>query len=193
MTTNEQRRLATRAKLIAAAFEHFAHDGYENTRTESILEQAGMSRGAMYHHFSSKRELFEAVFVSVTIKTIEHATRVGSKGESPLADLIAACFSWLRAVKKPDIAAILLDQAPQVLGWKRAREIESEYSLAPMKQSLERAVAAGEAKVASSEFTALLINAVLAEAALEALHGKTKVTAATQEAAIQQLIYGLIS
>lgn len=191
MATHAERRAATRARLIAAAREHFARDGYEGTRTEDILEHAGVSRGALYHHFKSKQELFEAVFVAISDEAIERAARHGGRGASPLEDLISGCLAWLRAVRRPRVATVLLDQGPQVLGWKRARDLEAKSSLALMQRSLERAVAAGEVQVPSIELTARLVNAVLAEAALAALHREPATSAAKQEAAIRQFIEGL--
>ncbi len=191
MPTQPERRAATRARLIAAAREHFARDGYENTHTNAILKQAGVSRGAMYHHFPSKKELFEAVFVAVSDETIERAAAQGTKGTSPIEDLISACLTWLRVVRQPDIAAILLDQGPQVLGWKHARDLEAESSLGLMTRGLERAVKAGEAQVPSIDLAARLLNALMAEAALAELHGEPAVPAPKQEATIRQFIGGL--
>ena len=191
MATNEQRREATRSSIISAARECFIRDGYENTHTATILERAGVSRGAMYHHFSSKREVFEAVYVAVVEETIAHALRTRTDSDSPLEELLAACSAWLSFVRKPEVAKILLDQGPQVLGWKRARDIEAESSLTPMRSSLEAAYKAGEIDVSSVEVTALMINALLAEAALMSAYGKPRASSAVLEASIRQFVEGL--
>ncbi len=191
MATNEERREATRSKIVSAARECFVRDGYENTHTDTILERAGVSRGALYHHYSSKRDVFEAVYVSLVEETIAHALRTRIDSDSPLEELLAACGSWLGLVRKPEVAKILLDQGPQVLGWKRARDIEAESSLAPMRSSLERAYAAGEIDVSSVEVTALLINALLAEAALVSAYGKPKVSIAVLDESIRKFVEGL--
>lgn len=193
MATNEERRAATRAKLIKAARENFARSGFDGTHTGDILDQAGMSRGALYHHFKSKRDLFEAVYISVSSEAIDHAAKSGVSGESPLENLISACLGWLRVVRRPEVASILLDQGPQVLGWKKARLLEAESSLGLMMASLEQAVEAGQLDVLSVELTARLINALLAEAALASLHSEPAISAAKQEAAVRQLIEGLQS
>lgn len=193
MATNKERRDATRTNIILAARECFTRSGYEETHTDSILERAGISRGAMYHHFSSKREVFEAVYVSVVQETIAYSMKAGKDSESPLEELISACHAWLRLVRKPAIASILIEQGPQVLGWKRAREIESQSSLAPMRQALENACAAGELELPSVEIAALLINALLAEAALISLYRKPRASVSVQEASVRQFIEGLKS
>ncbi len=191
MATNEERREATRSSIVSAARECFIRDGYENTHTDTILERAGVSRGALYHHFSSKRDVFEAVYVLLVEETIAHALRTRIDSDSPLEELLAACGAWLSFVRKPDVARILLDQGPQVLGWQRARDIEAESSLAPMRSSLERAHTAGEIEVSSVEVTALLINALLAEAALVSAYGKPRVSIAVLEESIRKFIEGL--
>ncbi|MEM6581781.1 MAG: hypothetical protein AAF699_10935, partial [Pseudomonadota bacterium] len=91
----------------------------------------------------------------------------------------------------PAVAAILIEQGPQVLGWKKAREIESKSSLRPMQTAVERACAAGEIEVPSVEVAALLINALLAETALIALYGKPKISTTEQEASVRRFITGL--
>lgn len=191
MTTQAERRAATRAKLLTAAREHFARAGYEGTHTNDILADAGLSRGALYHHFQSKQDLFEAVFIAISNESIKRAMEHGSRGESSLEDLISVCLAWLRVVRQPEIAVILLDLGPQVLGWKRARDLEAKSSLALMKRGLERAVKTGEVQVPSVELTARLINAVLTEAALAVLHHEPRTSIPKQEESVRQFIDGL--
>jgi len=193
MATQAERRAATRAKLIRAARELFARDGYAETHTDTILEYTGLSRGALYHHFANKQELFEAVFVEITDEVIDYAVKHGQRTGSSLESLISACIAWLRAVRKPEAAAILLNQAPQVLGWKRARDLEAHSSLLLMTKSLDRAIATGEVQVPSVELAARIINAMLAEAALAVLHGDPATSATNQEASIRQFLVGLRS
>lgn len=191
MATQAERRAATRRRLIDAARQCFASDGYDQTSTEQIRERAGVSRGAMYHHFGSKREIFEAVFQEVSDETIRAAIREGGAGESRLDDLTRACLAWLREVRRPQAAAILLDQGPQVLGWQRARDLEAETSLGLMEAALEQASLTGEIEVVSVPLTARLLNAVLAEAALVAVNESLVSAAVDLERSIRQFIEGL--
>lgn len=191
MATQEERRAATRTKLIRAARKQFARDGYEGTKTNDILKATGLSRGAMYHHFRNKQELFEAVFLAVSAEALDYAAKHGKRSKSEIESLVSACTAWLRAVRRPEVAAILLNQGPGVLGWKRAGDLESQSSLDLVTKSVERAVRAGEVEVPSVELAARLINAVLAEAALTRLHGKPSVSVGEQEAAVRQFIEGL--
>ncbi len=191
MATQPERRAATRASLITSAEKLFVNQGFDGTSTEDILVAAGVSRGAMYYHFPTKRDVFEAVFVATSEGAIRRSGRAAKKTDSPLENLINACLSWLKEVRKPDIAAILIDQAPQVLGWERARDLEAESSLGLMTAGLKAAAEAGEIEVPSIEIAARLLNAVLAEAALVALHSGRRVSQAELEASIRHLIVGM--
>jgi AcrR family transcriptional regulator len=191
VATQAERREATRRRLIDVARECFAVDGYDQTSTDHIREQAGVSRGAMYHYFPSKRDIFEAVFREVSNETIQRAIRHDESGGSPLHDLTAACVAWLREVQDPHAAAILLDQGPHVLGWKRARDVEAGTSLGLMVRALEQAAAVGEIDVISVPLTAKLLNAILAEAALVAINETSATSSVELEQAVRQFIDGL--
>mgnify|MGYP000733967740 FL=1 len=191
MATQSERRTATRASLISSAEKLFVTQGFEGTSTDDILAAAGVSRGAMYYHFPTKRDVFEAVFVATSDGAILRSGRAAKKSDSPLENLINACLSWLKEVRKPQIATILIDQAPQVLGWERARDLEAETSLGLMTAGLKAANEAGEIDVPSIELSARFLNAVLAEAALVALHSSRRVPQSELEASIRHFIVSL--
>ena len=191
MANQADRRAATRAKLIHAAIHHFAEHGFEDTHTSAILEDAGVSRGAMYHHFPSKQALFEAVFLHVSETAIAAANEAGAGKASPLQALLAGCHGWLKAAEDKVVASILLEQGPQVLGWARARELEEASSLGLVKRGLFRAQHAGEIDAASIELTARLLNAALAEIALARLHLNPPPSQADQTAMLKQVFRGI--
>ena len=179
--------------MLDAAEALFAARGYEETATEQILAASGMSRGALYHHFATKKEVFEAVFSRVSARAIERAVkRAGKADASPLASLIDACIRWLDEVRRPENARILIDEGPLVLGWERARELEADTSLGLMVRGLERAEAAGEVEVESIELSARFLNALLAEAALAALYREPRLSRAALERSIRAAIEGLV-
>lgn len=159
--TQSQRRLETRARLIAAARTVFVRDGFESASTDAILSEASVSKGALYHHFESKLDLFAAVFEAVSREAIERP-RPRNRGtpESRFAD---ACFQWLKAIESPDIRAILIDLGPRVLGFARAREIEDANSLDAMRAA---AYAIGAPRSKSTDVSIRLLNAGLGELAL---------------------------
>ena len=147
VATQAERSAATRRRLLDAARERFVTIGYEPTSTEQIRQLAGVSRGAMYHHFGSKRDLFEAVFEEVAVDAIRQAISEADTDESPLGQLTAASLAWLRVVRDRQVATILIEQAPNVLGWRQARAVEERTTLGLMRGALDRAVAAGEIDV----------------------------------------------
>jgi AcrR family transcriptional regulator len=191
MASQAERRASTRARVLDAAEALFAAHGYEATSTDEILELAEVSRGALYHHFGTKRAVFEGVFERVSDAAIERATRGAPQSHSPLETLVQVCLRWLREVRKPAVAAIVIEQGPQVLGWKRARDLEARTSLRLMIRGIERAENAGEVEVESAELSARILNAVLAEAALASLYRRPRVSSAAIERSIRQVIEGL--
>lgn len=144
----------------------------------------------MYHHFPSKQALFEAVFVAESKGAIDLAATAASHTGSPLENLLSASLAWLAAARDPETAAILLDQGPQVLGWKRARDLEEEFSLGGMKRAIQLAAEAGELEVGSIDLAARILNAVLAELALAAVHHNEEADPAVQERMVRQVLSG---
>ena len=176
--------------MLDASARLFAKQGYEATSTQQILEAAGISRGALYHHFETKQAIFEAVFERVSTESINRAMQ-GAKSRSALETLTRSCLNWLREVRKPEVGSILIEQGPSVLGRKRARDLEAETSLGLVTESLEAAVEAGELKLESVELSARFLNAALGEAALAAIHGGSGLSQRKVDRAVRQLIEGL--
>ena len=171
MATQEERRSATRSAILSAAKELFADRGYDATQVGDILDAAGISRGAMYHHFASKEDVFAAVFLQTSVDAIRKASSRIRLGTAPREALIAGCLGWLDAVDDPSIRQILLIDGPVALGWERARLLEEATSLGVVRSAIARAVEAGEMNVASVDLAARLINAMLTEAALNLVSG----------------------
>ncbi len=191
MATQAERSAAMRARLLEAGFRLFARDGYEATSTSALLASAGVSKGALYHHFSSKRDLFEAIFEQVSQNAIEAAIDRPGHIDGGLARLIAGTFAWLEAVRDPGVSRILLEEGPRVLGFSRARELESRSSLGLMIRSLGAAVRADEVSVPDIGTTARLLNAALAEAALLQLEAGESADRSRVEESLRRLIEGL--
>jgi AcrR family transcriptional regulator len=140
-----ERGRATRDHLVAVATELFAEHGYEHTSIESVLEQTGVSRGSLYHHFAGKQALFEAVVEKVEAQVGEAgvADVVAAGDRDPAAVLRAGCLSWVRLAGEPVVRRVLLIDAPAVLGWRRWREIEEQYALGTIKAVLHAAAGEG--------------------------------------------------
>ena len=123
--TQGERTAQTRAALIAVARRLFGAEGFAAVGAERVAQEAGMTRGALYHHFTDKADLFAAVLDQVEA---EIALRVADSvaGFDP-ADttgmLLAGADAWLDASTEPDLQRIVLLDGPSVLGWDRWREI----------------------------------------------------------------------
>jgi AcrR family transcriptional regulator len=141
--TQAERSEATRSALIGTARRLFADRRYAGVGTEEIVRAAGVTRGALYHHFAGKAGLFAAVFEQIES---ELATRFADEALSkPDAweAMLAGLELFLEVCREPEVRQIALIDAPAVLGWTAWREVESRYSLGLIRVGLENLVKAG--------------------------------------------------
>jgi AcrR family transcriptional regulator len=143
-TLKAEQSEATRAALIATARELFAERGYAAVGTEEIVRATGVTRGALYHHFAGKRELFAAVYEDVERQLVERiaASAISSAGD-PLQALHAGAQAFLDACEDPAVRRIALVDAPSVLGWEQWREIGLRYGFGLVQGTVQAAMDAG--------------------------------------------------
>ncbi len=168
MTVNRQaaRSATTRAKLLRAARTLFARKGYAAVATEEIVRRAGVTRGALYHQFPTKEDLFLAVYEEVERDLTARVAAGLSTVESPFEALRAGAGVFLEACRAPEVQRIVLIDGPAVLGWERWREVAERNGLGLLEAAIGAAVEAGEiAAVAVTPLAHLLMGA-LDEAAL---------------------------
>jgi AcrR family transcriptional regulator len=135
---------ATRSALVEAARSLFAERGYGAVATEEIVRAAGVTRGALYHHFAGKRELFEAVYEDVERRLVERiAASAMSAASDPLTALEVGAQAFLDACEDPAVQRVALLDAPSVLGWERWREIGMRYALGLVQATVKEAIDAG--------------------------------------------------
>ncbi|MCW3026975.1 MAG: transcriptional regulator, TetR family [Solirubrobacterales bacterium] len=143
-TLKAARSEATRAALITTARPLFAERGYAAVGTEEIVRAAGVTRGALYHHFTGKRELFEAVYEEVERQLVERiAASAISSAADPLEALHAGAQAFLDACEDPAVQRIALVDAPSVLGWEQWREIGMRYGFGLVQATVQAAMDAG--------------------------------------------------
>lgn len=166
--TQAERTEATREALIAAARRLFTERGYEDVGTEEIVRDAGVTRGALYHHFGDKASLLDAVYARIEAESTERVARVvlGSDLHSPLDAMKAGIEAFLDECAKPELRQIALHDAPAVLGWERWREIGAVNGLGLIEASLTAAIEAGELRDLPVKPTAHLLLGALDEAAM---------------------------
>src|SRR5437660_9560242 len=144
-TLKAEQAEATRAALIAAARALFAERGYAAVGTEEIVRAAGVTRGALYHHFAGKQELFQAVYESVEQQLVEQIAASALAGASdPLEALRAGAQAFLDACEDPAVQRIALVDAPSVLGWEQWRDIGLRYGLGLVQATVQAAIDAGQ-------------------------------------------------
>jgi AcrR family transcriptional regulator len=165
--TKAGQREATTAALLAAARELFAERGYAAVAAEEIVQRAGVTRGALYHHFrGGKEDLFRAVLVQISAETVQHITRLAMEAEDPWASLVVGCEAFLDACASPDVQRIVLTDAPSVLGWDVRRAIDRDYGLGLLEAALQRAMDAGRVREGSATSLAYVLAGALDEAAM---------------------------
>jgi AcrR family transcriptional regulator len=198
-STNVNRKAAqseaTRARLLAAARPLFASEGYAGVGTEAIVRTAGVTRGALYHQFADKRDLFRAVFEQVEgelVQTIAaRALEVGA--EESIEGLRAGVQAWLEASMDPEVSRIVLLDAPAVLGWEEWRKIGEAHGLGLVIGALEGAMEAGAIKRRPVRALAHVIVGALDEAALYVARAEDPVAAREEAAAVLDvLVDGLV-
>jgi AcrR family transcriptional regulator len=127
--TQAQRSEQTRAALVAAARRLFAERGYAEVGTEEIVREAGVTRGALYHHFDGKRELMRAVYEQVEAELSRQFADSVTPGAEPLQVLREGAETFLDQCLEREVQQIALLDAPAVLGWEEWREINARYAL----------------------------------------------------------------
>lgn len=189
----EQRSRVTRDALLAAARTLFGTRGYAAVGTEEIVRAAGVTRGALYHQFRDKEQLFEAVFEAVEAETTQRiAVLAIADATDPLTALRNGARAFLTVCAEPEIERIALLDAPAVLGWERWREIGFAYGLGLVASVLQAGIDAGV--IAAQPVTPLahLLLGALDEGALYVARAEDRATARAEiEQVLDRLIDGL--
>src|SRR5215218_6958063 len=157
---------ATRTALLDAARALFAERGYAGVGTEEVVRRAGVTRGALYHHFRDKRDLFRAVYEQTEAETVAAIGARMDGTSDPLALLAQGVRAFLDACSDPVMMRIGLRDAPAVLGWEEWREIGDRHGLGLVTGGLRAAIDAGQIAPADVRTLAHLLLSALSEAAL---------------------------
>lgn len=156
----------TTQKLINTARQVFSKCGYGRASTEEIVNLAGVTRGALYHHFENKKGLFEAVLDDAQ-KDIASRIMHAVERESNLWDqFVAGCRAFLESCIDPSLQQIVVIDGPAVVGWEIWRRIDSVHGLNLLKDGLRELVKAGIIKPLPIDPIAHLLSGAMNEAAL---------------------------
>tara|TARA_B100001123_G_C15263849_1_gene1007650 strand:- start:942 stop:1547 length:606 start_codon:yes stop_codon:yes gene_type:complete len=161
----EQREITTR-RLVGIAREAFGERGYASVPTEEIVRLAGVTRGALYHHFRDKRDLFLAVFEDAQREIAERIATEADRASDPWDQLLAGCRAFLEACTDPRLQQIVVIDAPAVLGWDVWRQVDARNGLTQLKLGLSELQDAGVLETHSIDALAHLLSGAMNEAAL---------------------------
>lgn len=167
----------------------FARHGYAAVGTEQIVRRAGVTRGALYHHFAAKEDLFLAVYEQVEHDLTAQLVTLVSEAASPLEALRIGIRTFLEACRTPEMQRIVLVDGPAVLGWERWREIAQQNGLGLTEGVLNAAVEAGEIEPIAVTPLAHMLGGALDEAALLVVNDPDQTD--TVAATLERLLDGL--
>jgi AcrR family transcriptional regulator len=184
---------ATREALIDAGLELFAERGYSAVGTEEIVKRARVTRGALYHHFADKRDLFRAVHDRVEQQLVQRiGEQMSGVSDDPWEVMVTGTRAFLDACGSGPVKQIALSDAPAVLGWQEWREIDERYGLGLMKAALGGAMEAGVLREVPLDALSHLMLGALSEAAFVVANAEDPAaTRSRVEAALFDLLEGL--
>jgi AcrR family transcriptional regulator len=184
---------ATRGQLIEVATSLFADHGYEGTSIEAVLTAAGVSRGALYHHFAGKEALFTAVLEVLSDRITAQLTEVISGCADPVDAVRAAALGWIDLAGDPVIQRIMLVDAPSVLGWEQWRSMDEGRTVGAMRDMLQAVSDTGRLPGELVVPFAHMILAALDEAAMVVARAPdSRVAVAEERQAVEEFLARLL-
>jgi AcrR family transcriptional regulator len=166
--SQRDRSEATRAALTAAAIPLFAERGYHGTPAELVVRRAGVTSGALYHHFRDKRGLLRAVLEAVERELARRVALAARAGSDPWARLELGVAEYLDACGEPEVRRIVLLDGPSVLGWDEWHAIDTAHHLRPLAAALAACMRAGLLERRPVRVLARVVLGALTEAGLAA-------------------------
>ena len=155
----------TTKALIAAARRSFATVGYAATSMDALCAEAGLTRGALYHHFGGKDGLLVAVVRQMDGEMTARLQAVWKRHEDPFDAFKACCLAYFDLALDAEIQRIVFRDAPAVLG-QRLRDIDAEGSIAPIVEALDGLMASGRLRRIDPEALARMLNGAMIDAVL---------------------------
>ncbi len=164
--TKQDQSAATTALLLERARELFIEQGYAGAGLEELASRAGVTRGAIYHHFGSKQGLFEAVLAAAHAEIAVAIESAATQHVDPWDQLVAGCHTFITAASAPSVRRIVLIDGPAVLGWQRWREIDAEHSGQLLEEVLADLASAGIIDPVHTGAMGAMLSGAMNEAAL---------------------------
>ena len=188
----QQYSASTKRALVDVATKLFTEQGYAGTSLDAIVAGARVTKGALYHHFSGKQALFEAVFESVEAdasKTIGKAVRTT---KDPWEKAVGGLRSFLEVVQQPEYSRVVIQEGPVVLGYERYREQEERSTFGIVQEIVSSVLASYDLEPSMVEtFSRVFFGAMSAAGAAVSSADDTRRASAEVEAAIAFILAGL--
>ncbi|MDZ3831712.1 MAG: helix-turn-helix domain-containing protein [Sphingopyxis sp.] len=169
----------------------FAARGYVDVSLDDVLAGVHLTKGALYHHFRDKKDLFRAVLVTVQARIAASARAAGDAAGDPFQGLKAVCRTFLRELRKPDAMRIVCRDAGAILTWAECADIDQQHMLAVMRDFIGTAQAAGAIATLDREATTRVIAGAIYQTVEWASHDQAEGRMAAGEIVIMRLLDGL--
>ncbi|MDO5498490.1 MAG: TetR family transcriptional regulator [Propionibacteriaceae bacterium] len=156
---------ATGRRILAAAREAFATEGYARVRLVEVAAAAGVTRGAVYHRYRVKEDLFADVLAIVMAEVAEAVERAADGAGGLRGGIEAGCLAFVRAATDPGVQRIMLVDGPAVVGWEAWRALDAQHSRHGLEVGLRELEKAGQFR-GDPQAAAILLSGALNEAAL---------------------------
>lgn len=127
----------TRRKLLDTARRVFTEKGYEQVSAEELVSEAGVTRGALYHHFDDKRDLFRTLVWEMQEQLDHRITEAALQAGTAWGAMHDGTAALLQACLEPDVARIVMLDGPAVLGWDAWDEMDAEFAIKQVSLGLE--------------------------------------------------------
>ncbi len=169
ITTKAAQSQATIERLVAAAMQEFSTNGYARTATETIVRRARVTRGALYHHFKDKKDLFYAVFMACQKEIGRRIEKEADAEDDLWRGLISGCRAFLKACSDPKLQQVVVIDAPSVLDWNTYRQVDLQMpdsGLSLLKECLQDLLDQKKIQPLPVDALAHLLSGAMDEAAL---------------------------
>ena len=182
---------ATRHDLLQHARKLFAQKGYADSSTDEVVRRAKVTKGALYHHFSNKLELYRAVVEDMERELVATMAAAAERAGTPQKKLEAACAAYLNACLDSSLTRILVLEAPVVLGWKEWCALAHQHEIAALATYLESVIARSTTGERPLEMAHVLLGALNTSARVIAQAEDPEKARAQVEGTIDRLLKGL--
>jgi AcrR family transcriptional regulator len=165
MITQSERRTATITAILDGARKLFTSQGFGETSVEAIALEAGVAKGAVYHHFSSKEEILDRLVDAMQAEIAEQVREAARKGKDLVDSFARGMLKYLTAASAPDAKRIIFVDGPAILGWERWRAIDNQHFSTLIRGALEKRLEAqlskGQARAVGHLVAGGMMEAVL--------------------------------